>query len=102
MDIVWSNDGVEFSGHLISLTTNTSVTYVDTYIITQLNTTNEGQQVQCTVVISGLSPVMASDTVTLDVSGKRYKLLYKWRMQIYVSHSPSSITGHIRVNRRIG
>ena len=95
VDIVWSSDGIEFRtsvGHFISSTTNTSVTYVDTYTITQLDTTNEGQQLQCTVVINGLLPVIASDIVTLDVSGKRYKLLYKWRMQIYVSHSPSSIT----------
>ena len=31
---------------------------------------------QCTVVISGLSPVLTGDSVTLSVSGKRYELLY--------------------------
>ena len=70
VDIVWSSDGVELKkGHFIDSTTNTSVIYIDTYTITQLNTTNEDQQFQCTVVISGLS-VMISDIVTLNVFGK--------------------------------
>jgi len=77
VDIVWSSDGEEFRksvGHLISSTTNNSVIYIDTYTITQLNTTNEGQQIECTVVINGLSTVVTSNTVTLDVFGKIYML----------------------------
>ena len=69
VDIVWSSNGIELKkGHFIDSTTNTSVIYIDTYTITQLNTTNEGQQFQCTVVISGLSVI--NDIVTLNVFGK--------------------------------
>ena len=77
VDIVWRGDGVELRksvGHIFNSTTNNSVIYIDTYTITQLNTTNEDQQFQCMMVINGLSPVMASDIVTLDVSGKMYRL----------------------------
>ena len=83
VDIVWNIDSVELrkiEGHAINSTTKSSVIYTDTYTITQLNTTNEGQTIQCMVVINGLSPVMTSDNVTLDVTGKlriSYLLIYK-------------------------
>ena len=77
VDIVWSSDGVQLRksvGLIVNSTTNNSVIYIDTYTITQLNTNNEGQAIQCMMVINRLSPVMASDIVILDVSGKMYRL----------------------------
>jgi len=73
VDIVWSIDGVELQeseGHFINSTTHNSVAYFDTYTIPQLSTTNDGQQLQCEVVINRLLPVVASDNATLNVSGK--------------------------------
>ena len=58
VDIVWSSDDVELrrtERHSISLTSNNSVIYVDTYTTKPLNATNEGQQVQCEVVINAPS-----------------------------------------------
>jgi len=73
VDIVWSSDGVELEkseGHFVNSTTHNSVAYFDTYTIPQLSTTNDGQQLQCKVVINRLLPVLASDHAILDVSGK--------------------------------
>ena len=72
VDIIWSSDGVELEvieGVNVSSTTNNSVVYTDTYTISQLNTTNNGREYQCEVVINTSPPVMASDTVRLDVIG---------------------------------
>jgi len=73
VDIVWSSDGVELKkseGKTINSTTHNSVTYIDTYTILQLNTSNEGQQFHCEAIINGLSPVMDYESIILDVSGK--------------------------------
>ena len=72
VDIVWSRDGdaVERMEVVnISSTTNNSVLYRDTYTISLLNTTNNGTVYQCEVVINTSPPVMANDSVTLDVMG---------------------------------
>ena len=73
VDIVWSIDGVELresEGHFINSTMHNSVAYFDTYTIPQLSTTNDGQQLQCEVIINRLLPVVASDNATLNLSGK--------------------------------
>jgi len=70
VDIVWSSDGIELKkteGHNAA---NTSLIYNETYTIMLLHTANNGQQIQCMVVINSLSPIMAGDFVTLDVSGE--------------------------------
>ena len=72
VDIVWSRDGdaVERMEVVnISSTTNNSVLYRDTYTISLLNTTNNGTVYHCEVVINTSPPVMANDSVTLDVMG---------------------------------
>ena len=79
VDIVWTTKGEELRksvDHTINSTANNWVTYIDIFSIPQLNTTNEGQTIQCMVVINGLLPVMTSDIVTLNVSGKLANLLY--------------------------
>ena len=47
-----------------------SLLYTDTYIISQLSTTDNGREYQCEVVINTTPPVMATGSVTLDVIGK--------------------------------
>ena len=42
----------------------------DYYVISQLNTSNEGQAYKCDVTISTIPPVTASDTIALDLIGK--------------------------------
>ncbi|XP_065911365.1 uncharacterized protein [Dysidea avara] len=70
VDIIWSSDGTELDrieGGNVSSTTDNSVVYTDTYNISQLNTTDDGREYQCVVVINTSPPVMANDSVTLDV-----------------------------------
>ena len=72
VDIIWSSDGTELErmeGVNVSSTTDNSVVYTDTYNISQLNTTDDGREFQCEVVINTSPPVMANDSVTLDVIG---------------------------------
>ena len=72
VDIIWSSDGREVDGMegvSVSSTTDNSVVYTDTYNISQLNTTDDGREYQCEVVINSISLVMAIDSVTLDVMG---------------------------------
>ena len=72
VDIIWSSDGTELErmeGVSVSSTTDNSVVYTDTYNISQLNTTDDGREYQCEVVINTSPPVIANDSVTLDVMG---------------------------------
>ena len=72
VDIIWSSDGAELErmeGVNVSSTTDNSVVYTDTYDISQLNTTDDGREYWCEVVINTSPPAMANDSVTLDVMG---------------------------------
>jgi len=72
VDIVWSRDGVEsqrMNGVNASFTTDSFTMYTSTYIIPLLSTTDDGRVYQCVVVINTSPPVMATDNVTLDVTG---------------------------------
>ena len=42
----------------------------DHYVISQLNTTNEGQVYKCDITVNTIPPVTASDTTILDLTGK--------------------------------
>ena len=72
VDIVWSSDGTELErmNDVSSTTMGNSLVYTDSYTISQLSTTDEGRVIQCDVVIITSPPVMASDNVTLNVTGK--------------------------------
>ena len=70
VDIVWSSNGT-----VLKRTDNVSfvvdnTTYLDSYTISQLSTTDEGRVIQCQVVINASSPVMANGTNTLNVTGE--------------------------------
>ena len=67
MDIVWTRDGIELQ---MTEVNNTEEMYIDTYNISQLSTTDDGEEYQCEVVINASPPVMANNRVTLDVMGE--------------------------------
>ena len=72
VDIVWSSGGtvLERMNDVSSNTMGNSLVYTDFYTISQLSTTDDGRVIQCEVVINPSQPVMASDSITLDVTGK--------------------------------
>ena len=69
---MWSSDGTELERmeNVTSTIMNNSLVHTDSYTILQLNTTDEGRVIQCEVVINTSPPIMASDNITLDVTGK--------------------------------
>ena len=73
VDIGWSSNGVMLQlteGFNHTSTSNNAVIYTDIYTISQLNTTYEGRIIQCDTFINAVSTVTASDSVTLNVTGK--------------------------------
>ena len=75
VDIVWSSNGLmlkltEGFNHSSTSTSNNSVIYTDIYAIPQLNTSDEGRNIQCDTFINAVATVTASDYVTLNVTGK--------------------------------
>ena len=72
VDIVWSSDGreVERMNNVPSSTMNNSLVYTDYYNISQLSTTDDDRVIQCEGVINANTPVMASNSITLDVTGE--------------------------------
>ena len=68
VDIVWSSDGEELQIMNGSFTNNNFTMYTSAYTIPQLSTTDDGRVYQCTVVINTSPPVMATGSVTLDVT----------------------------------
>ena len=71
VDIVWSSGGTELQrmNNVLSTIMDNSLVYTDSYTISQLSTTDEGRVIQCEVVINASPSVMASDSITLDVTG---------------------------------
>ena len=72
VDIVWSSGGMELErmNGVSSTTMNNSLVYTDSYTTSQLNTTDDGRVIQCEVVINASLSVMATDSITLDVTGE--------------------------------
>ena len=78
VDIVWSSNGVELNtirGVNVTLVRDNSVSFTDTYTISQLSTTDENKEYQCEVSIDAQSPVTATGRVILNVTGKHRLLL---------------------------
>ena len=71
VDIVWSSNGIVSRRIIgtIATTMDNSLVYTDSYIISQLSTTDDGRVIQCEVVINASPPVMATDNITLNVMG---------------------------------
>ena len=72
VDIVWSSGDTELQRmeNVTSTTMDNSLMYTDSYTISQLSTDYENRVIQCEVVINASPSVMASDSTTLDVTGK--------------------------------
>ena len=72
MDIVWSSDGLELVRmNDVSLTTmDNLLVYTTSYIISQLSTTDHGRVIQCGIMNYASQSVMASDSITLNVTGE--------------------------------
>ena len=71
VDLLWSRDSMILIKRInMSLIMESSLLLLtDTYIISQLNTTDDGRGYQCEVVINSSPLVMATGSVTLDVIG---------------------------------
>ena len=69
---MWSSDGTELERmNNVSLTTmDNSLVHTDSYTTSQLSTTDDGRVIQCEVVINTSPSVVASDSITLDVTGE--------------------------------
>ena len=78
VDIVWSSDGMELNrtNSTIPVMMDNSLVYTDFYTISQLSTTDDSRVIQCEVVINASPSVMASDNITLDVTGEYYDILH--------------------------
>ena len=77
IDIVWSSDGLELmrtNGINISMATNNSMLYTDMYLISLLSTADEERMYECTSVITAQSPIMTTDTISLNITSKLYSL----------------------------
>ena len=72
VDIVWSSNGTELErmNDVSSTTMDNSLMYTHSYTISQLSTTDDGRVIQCDVVINTSPSVMATDSLTLDVTGE--------------------------------
>ena len=72
VDIVWSNGGTvlrRMNG--VSLTTmGSSLVYTHSYTFSLLSEANDGNVINCAVVINASPSVMATDSITLDVTSK--------------------------------
>ena len=70
VDFVWSSDGMELNRTNNVTRVLDNFVYVDSYTISQLNTTDEGRVIECEVVINASPPVNASGNATLNVTGE--------------------------------
>ena len=71
VDIVWSSGGrvLQRMNNVSSIMMSNSLAYTNSYGISQLSTTDGGRVIQCEVVINASPLVMASDSISLDVTG---------------------------------
>ena len=78
VDIVWSSGGTELQrmNNVSSTTMGNSLVYTDSYNISQLSTTNDSSVIHCEVVINASPSVMASDSITLDVTGEYFNVCH--------------------------
>ena len=78
VDIVWSSNGVELrriTNANTNLTINDSELYKDTFNIPLLSTSDDGRVFQCEMIIMTTpSIVVATNNVTLDVTGKCFNV----------------------------
>ena len=77
VDIAWSSNGSELNidkGVNINSSINDSVLFTDTYIIPQLSTADEDREYLCEISIDAEPPVIATDSVIINVTGKHHNV----------------------------
>ena len=73
VDVIWSSDGLELrrtEGINASSVLIGSVVYINSYTISQISTSDENRTYLCKVLIIASSSVEATNSVTLNVTGK--------------------------------
>ena len=73
VDIVWSSNGVELRrimGATPNSTNGNSEVYEDTYDIPLLSTSDDGRVIECEIIIMTTPSIVATNNLTLDVTGK--------------------------------
>ena len=72
VDTVWSSGGTILRriNDTTPTTRSNSLVYTDSLNISQVSTTDDGRVIQCEVVINASPSVMATDSITLDVTGE--------------------------------
>ena len=73
VDIVWSSNGVELKrimGATPNSTNDNSEVYEVTYDIPLLSTSDDGRVTECEIIIMTAPSIVATNNVTLDVTGK--------------------------------
>ena len=94
VDIVWSSGGTELErmNGVSSTTMDNSLVYTNSYAISQLITTDEGRVIQCEVVINASPSVMASDSITLDVTGEYWYFCINPLITFHIVPTPTVTT----------
>ena len=69
VDIVWTSNSmiIKRINDVMPTTMTTSQVYMDSYIISQLSTDDDGKIYQCEVVINSTPSVAATNDIVLDV-----------------------------------
>ena len=72
VDIVWSSGGVELArmNGMSSTTMDNSLVYAESYTISRLNKSDDDRVIQCEVFINATPLIIASDSITLNVTGE--------------------------------
>ena len=73
VDIVWSSNGEELRrimGATPNSTNDNSEVYEVTYDIPLLSTSDDGRVIECEIIIMTTPSIVATNNVTLDVTGK--------------------------------
>ena len=72
VDVVWSDNGVEFdrmNNVTFSPISDSQYQYTDNFTILSLRTSDEGRRIECLAVINTTPPVHDSDDITLSLTG---------------------------------
>ena len=72
VDIVWSSNGEELRimGATPNSTNDNSEVYEVTYDIPLLSTSDDGRVIECEIIIMTTPSIVATNNVTLDITGK--------------------------------
>ena len=72
VDVVWSDNGIEFdrmNNVTFSLISDSQYQYTDNFTILSLRTSDEGRRIECLAVINTTPPVNDSGDITLSLTG---------------------------------